>query len=214
MHRPLLIRRLGRRRLIALDVLAALLLSGAAAGNLAGGAWTPTGVPSWLNWFSAIAIGMPVAIRRIRPRFAFGAVVVLSILGAVGGGAWVTYFAIALPLHMVARDESRRRSVPALGLVLAYSVAVNLAPPSNTSIGGIALGWAVLSAAWVIGRTTRERRQHAALAAEQRAREAVLAERLRIARELHDIVAHSLSLVTTSARYIPIPEHRSRLVCP
>jgi signal transduction histidine kinase len=57
----------------------------------------------------------------------------------------------------------------------------------------------VLAACWTVGRTIRERRAYAARSAEQATELAVGQERLRIARELHDIVAHSMSMIAVKA---------------
>ncbi|MEU8664690.1 sensor histidine kinase, partial [Actinoplanes philippinensis] len=57
----------------------------------------------------------------------------------------------------------------------------------------------VIAAAWSAGRLIRWRRALQAEAARRLARDAVADERLRIARELHDIVGHSLSLITVKA---------------
>jgi signal transduction histidine kinase len=76
---------------------------------------------------------------------------------------------------------------------------------------GVAFGWSarqpfevglvlwVLGACWAIGRTIRERRAHAARSATQATELALGEERLRIARDLHDIVAHNMSLIAVRA---------------
>ena len=76
------------------------------------------------------------------------------------------------------------------GGFVGVSIAIDL-PASAT--GGIAagLGWSVFFAA-VLNQLAATKRQSAAVAA-ARAGEAVLAERQRMAREIHDILAHSLS---------------------
>ena len=66
-------------------------------------------------------------------------------------------------------------------------------------MGDILFGVAALGGAWTMGQAVRERRAYAARAAERLARESVTEERLRIARELHDVVAHSVGLIAVKA---------------
>ncbi|RKS80081.1 signal transduction histidine kinase [Motilibacter peucedani] len=53
--------------------------------------------------------------------------------------------------------------------------------------------------AWLVGNTVRERRLHARTVRDQATLQAVTAERLRIARELHDVVAHSIGVIAIQA---------------
>ncbi|MET9852521.1 histidine kinase [Streptomyces sp. NPDC006450] len=53
--------------------------------------------------------------------------------------------------------------------------------------------------AWLIGNTIRQDRAHAETVRAQATRQAVTAERLRIARELHDMVAHNIGIITIQA---------------
>jgi signal transduction histidine kinase len=69
---------------------------------------------------------------------------------------------------------------------------------------GLGLGVSPLVVFWLGGVLVRARRQHIALAArntelERQAEQAKVAERARIARELHDIVAHHLSVIVLQA---------------
>ena len=57
----------------------------------------------------------------------------------------------------------------------------------------------VLAAAWAVGAARGVQLRYEARAAQQATRRAVADERLRIARELHDVITHSMSLITVKA---------------
>jgi len=113
-------------------------------------------------------------------------------------------------LYSLATHGSRRLH-GVLGLLASIVVFIGLAlldvPDLRTS--DLVQACALLLAAWALGDAIRSRRaqqaqrlrvaeQEAATAREQAAR-AVVEERLRIARELHDVVAHSMSLIAVQA---------------
>jgi signal transduction histidine kinase len=182
-------------------------------GQLFRGPWLQ--LPAWL------LLVLAVVVRRRISATAF-------YLGALGGAVQVTggefFRAVPLPtdiamvvlLYTVAAYRPRRASVPALLLCLAGSVAaVMVWMPSGGSnfvphlAYATALFWGCSLLAWVLGDSMRYRRGYyagledraARLEAERHAQAkiAAAAERARIARELHDIVAHHVSVMVVQA---------------
>ncbi|HJD82055.1 sensor histidine kinase [Kitasatospora aureofaciens] len=74
--------------------------------------------------------------------------------------------------------------------------AVNGYPVNPYAYAGLA---ATVLIAWLIGNTVRQSRTHAEALRGRAAEQAVTAERLRIARELHDMVAHSIGIIAIQA---------------
>ena len=86
----------------------------------------------------------------------------------------------------------------ALGVLVVYATTrLLLRFPIGTSEELAVAMTAVI--AWQIGNSSRQTRDHAERLAAQNAAQAVTAERLRISRELHDIVAHSIGIIALQA---------------
>ncbi len=201
------------RYLFALDVVAGGVL-GAFVGYAAVEEFIEhrTGEPIWVSVLATAFIVGPVVVRRAAPARAFAvsltaatAAMLSGIIPAVAIGAPIT--AVAITLYLVAAEAPWRRSATALGAGLVATVAVmlfdrlsgRLVEPWTDSMVGVAFGGLVLITGWALGFAARERRRHAEDEAVRRTEQAVAAERLRIARELHDIVAHSMSLIAVKA---------------
>lgn len=152
------------------------------------------------------ALGVPAAARQRAPSFAvLGSVLLLGGVTWMNQGETTLAAAIALVLTVAtaAAIQPLARSAPVLGALLG-AVAVMVAIDG----GPLDIGFATFlyGGAWTIGAELQRRRQqtHAALTeaaaqateAEVGKTEAIQHERARIARELHDVVAHSLSIVT------------------
>ena len=169
--------------------------------------------PLVLNMVIVAAMALAAIWRRRSPLLFL---IVVGVLAEVLNGgldslrnSTVTgIYTVLVPTYTVAAWEERRRAVLGLGIFFAGAALGSLVLSHNTA-GYFAGGAFTLSAAWAAGRAIRSRRvitselkrRSARLQAERddRARLAVAGERTRIARELHALVAHSVTGMVVQA---------------
>ncbi|MGH2805769.1 MAG: sensor histidine kinase [Actinomycetota bacterium] len=153
---------------------------------------------------------MVLALRRVRPWLAYGTNLAAGLVAVVLGAPFIVLtIAPVAALYSIATQAPARRSLFALGTTIAAFFAGEAATSFPDDLGTIAGNLVVLAATWLIGWFVFGRQEYvrqleaktAALmtAREELARTAVTEERLRIARELHDIIAHSLSMIAVQS---------------
>jgi signal transduction histidine kinase len=150
----------------------------------------------------------PLAVRRRWPEAVLVSMVVTGLVYVSLGFVFVGLGpAIVVAVYTVAARCPRRRAVVLLPIAtVAMAVAVAL---TGSGLGTVISNVAVFGAAWLVGdgnrravgwaAAERERAAELARTREQLTRQAVTSERLRIARELHDVVAHSMSVIAVQA---------------
>ena len=152
----------------------------------------------------ALGLAFPVTIRRKAPVRALAIVLAGCVVLLVVGASLTRgpFLPLCLVLYVVA--TTCRRPVAVAGLAGALALLVVQGVISHfTGIGpGDAVGAAlVLIIVWTVGYAVQQRRTYLAHLRDRAASDAVTRERLRIARELHDVVAHSMTVVTVQAGF-------------
>ncbi|MGI5245924.1 sensor histidine kinase [Dactylosporangium sp. CA-139066] len=160
-----------------------------------------------------LAATLVLALRRVAPLFtaavvgvAIGAPMLVTPLTVT---IWGDFLPILVAGYSVARHSERARAAVGAGAILAGLVVVFLRNPESGTVGNLPFVAVPLAACFIAGRVLRARarsqsddrdRARRLEAEREDAIHAALAEeRARIARELHDIVAHCVSVMVVQA---------------
>lgn len=197
------------RRAMAVVVLAALV--GLAAIVLALGPHPNEGGPRLT--LALLACGPMLLLRRWPLPVLVASVVAAAVVIASGVAPLPLAVVLGLAIYLVSSQLPRRLSIPATlvgataigGSILYAALSKPSAPLAVLAIEGLV----PLGAAWFVGDAVAARRRYQAGLLEQtareqaaeaeRARQQIREERIRIAQELHDVVAHTLAVITVQA---------------
>jgi signal transduction histidine kinase len=195
----------------------------AGAGLIAVAAWgsprligsTPVAGPSWLLGLLPLLLGAPLLLRRRTPLLMWlaiwAALALLCLLASNSLRGLAFMFVVFAAAYSLGAYASLRRAVAGLVLIAPVVVVISHKGELGLAFGSggsgapdVTLAYLQLLGFWLAGVLVHARRRAAWLAArsaalERQAEQAAATERARISRELHDIVAHHLSVVVLQA---------------
>ena len=163
----------------------------------------------------ALLATLPLALRRRLPVVAFlltatGFIALTRMLPGFDNDSFSLMLVFLIALYSVGRHARRVEAWIAGVLVAACVVGLMLTEVGPYDVGDLAFALAFVGGPWAAGLAIRLRKareqtltdQNRELAREQeeKAAQAVAAERARIARDLHDVVSHAISVTVLQAR--------------
>ena len=165
---------------------------------------------AWWHWLLVLGPALPVAYRRIAPLRAT-AVTVVAQIAVWGSGLSSPFFAALVMIYTVCAEGGERGRRLGVGSVVALcamtTLGVVVAP--DVTIDLLVFTSLASALAYMLGTQTAKSRANEVSLAEELAvarverdvaqERAAAGERQRIARELHDIVGHSLSVIAVRA---------------
>jgi len=179
---------------VRLDCAAALAL--AVAATVAFHELAATAAPHPLILILVLLSVLPAAVRRLWPRTVLAVVTIAAALVvALSHGDPVPQLAVAYVIYLIPGRFPRTVALALLGGTLAVLAASAAALPGREALTALAENLPLAAGSWLIGYAVTQQRAYAKAVRSQAERD----DRIRIARELHDVVAHGLSLIAVQA---------------
>ena len=152
----------------------------------------------------------PLAVRTTWPLPVLLIVAAGSILLSIdAANPWVEVMAVALASFTVGEQSAGRARSALIILLVAAALTIGFIAQDGDVVASLTLPFVVLVPAWLLGDLLRARRADAVARAEAAARDAaeqeaqiragIERERRHVARELHDVVAHGVSVMLVQA---------------
>jgi signal transduction histidine kinase len=166
--------------------------------------------PLWLNLAILLAVALSFLWRRTRPletvAATVGGLIVMSLWLTKPPDTFAEVLLMVSAAYAVGRHLPGRRSLYALGAGTLAIVVLAVSFDSSDIFFPVFFFWVL---PWLAGRTIRnhtmlarelaEKAEQAQHARDEEERRAIAVERSRIARELHDVLAHNLSVMVVQA---------------
>jgi signal transduction histidine kinase len=163
----------------------------------------PDEPPDAVGYALVVGSAMPIAWRRRAPSVVFAIVAASAGVASLFGYWPEVAFPVLVATYSAAAYRARADVVRlALPVAAAASVAIAVGERSHRRLNGISIVLDLVvtfATPALLGRLTYNRRRRAAIERDRAAADAVAAERARIARELHDVVAHHMSVMVVQA---------------
>lgn len=157
---------------------------------------------TWWGWALVAVQVVPLVWRRRSP-------LVVAFVSGMGSLAFglanlpdpAIQFTLAVALYTAAAYRPRSVTLP-VAVSVAVVCALSIVVDRQADVADAAVNYLVAIGAWVVGDSTRSQRERTAWLAQRQhdeARRATAEERVRIARDLHDVVAHHISVIVVQA---------------
>ncbi|MFF3330156.1 sensor histidine kinase [Streptomyces sp. NPDC002888] len=165
-----------------------------------------TDAPNWLVLAMSLGFSVPLLWRRSHPRAVLLAIAPVSLVNGWSGTALQAALLQLLVIYHIALRRPQRALWWTAALVLTPFTVMAVRHPQGSMDKDIVPALMSIVTAAVIGIAVRTRRNYTEaledrarrleIERDQQARLATAAERTRIAREMHDIIGHNLSVIT------------------